>query len=57
MRDWVACLVRPGTEHLAELGSPTWYGRFAAQVMTDPVLREVMIDETFGPSVRRTSTA
>src|SRR6516225_4737985 len=37
MRDWVACLVRPLTDHLADLGcdgSPTWYARFAAQAMT-----------------------
>lgn len=53
VRDWCACLVRPGTEHLATLGGPTWYARFAAQVMTDPVLRENLIDETFGPSLQR----
>jgi len=46
VRDWVACLVRPGAEHLAELGSPTWFGRFSAQVMTDPVLRPIMIEES-----------
>jgi AcrR family transcriptional regulator len=45
-RDWVACLVRPATAHLAALGSPTWYARFGAQVMTDPTLREIMIDES-----------
>jgi AcrR family transcriptional regulator len=45
VRDWVACLVRPTTEHLASLGRPTWFGRFAAQVMTDPALRDIMIDE------------
>jgi hypothetical protein len=28
----VACLVRPLTEHLAALGTPTWYARFTAQV-------------------------
>ncbi|WP_030606829.1 TetR/AcrR family transcriptional regulator [Streptomyces sclerotialus] len=54
VRDWVACLVRPNTEHLAELAGPTWFARFAAQVMTDPVLREIMIDETFGPTVQQT---
>lgn len=53
VRDWVACLVRPGIQHLAELGSPTWYARFGAQLMADPVLRELMIDEAFGPSVQR----
>ncbi|MGW5645635.1 TetR/AcrR family transcriptional regulator [Saccharopolyspora sp. NPDC003752] len=46
VRDWVACLVRPVTEHLAALGSPTWFARFGAQVMTDPALREIMIDES-----------
>jgi AcrR family transcriptional regulator len=46
LRDWVACLVRPNTEHLDALGSPTWYARCAAQVMSDPVLREIMVDES-----------
>jgi AcrR family transcriptional regulator len=46
VRDWVACLVRPPTEHLAQLGSPTWFARFSAQVMTDPTLREIMIEES-----------
>lgn len=46
LRDWVACLVHPSTEHLAELGSPTWFGRFGAQVMSDPVLRKLMVDES-----------
>ena len=53
-RDWLACLVRPFTEHLAALGSPTWYARFSAQVMTDPVLRTVMIgDSLASPSLAR----
>jgi AcrR family transcriptional regulator len=45
LRDWIACLVRPSTEHLATLGAPTWYARFSAQMMTDPALRDIMIDE------------
>jgi AcrR family transcriptional regulator len=45
VRDWIACLVRPATEHLAALGNPTWFARFGAQVMTDPVLREIMVEE------------
>jgi AcrR family transcriptional regulator len=54
VRDWVACLVRPATEHLAALGSPTWYARFGAQVMTDPTLREIMIEEQLSsPSLLR----
>ena len=36
LRGWVSCLVRPLTDHLADLGNPTWYARFAAQAMTDP---------------------
>jgi AcrR family transcriptional regulator len=46
IRDWVACLVRPSTDHLAALGSPTWFGRFSSQLMTDPALREIVIEET-----------
>jgi AcrR family transcriptional regulator len=52
--DWVACLVRPVTEHLAALGSPTWFARFGAQVMTDPALRPIMIEEALSaPSLHR----
>jgi AcrR family transcriptional regulator len=43
MRDWVACLVRPLTDHLAELGNPTWYARFAAQAMTDPAYYNIIV--------------
>jgi AcrR family transcriptional regulator len=46
LRDWIACLVRPVAEHLAAVGSPTWFARFAAQVMTDPSLRPVMVEES-----------
>ncbi|MFC3996014.1 TetR/AcrR family transcriptional regulator [Nocardiopsis sediminis] len=45
VRDWVACLVRPVTGHLAELGSPTWFARFAAQAMADPSFAPIMVDE------------
>ncbi|MEO3757004.1 helix-turn-helix domain-containing protein [Mycobacterium sp. B14F4] len=41
-RDWVHCLVRPLTEHLEQLGNPSWYARFAAQAMADPAYREVV---------------
>ncbi|WP_460523353.1 TetR/AcrR family transcriptional regulator [Flindersiella endophytica] len=46
VRDWVACLIRPIAEHLAGLGSPSWYARFGAQVMTDPVLRDIIVEES-----------
>lgn len=42
LRDWVACLVRPLTDHLEELGCPSFYARFAAQAMADPTYREVV---------------
>jgi AcrR family transcriptional regulator len=45
VQDWVGLLVRPATEHLASLGVPSWYARFAAQVMTDPVMRTVVTDD------------
>ncbi|WP_410645517.1 TetR/AcrR family transcriptional regulator [Amycolatopsis sp. lyj-346] len=55
LRDWLGCLVYPTTEHLAELGTPTWFARFAAQVMTEPSLRTVAIEETLtSPSLART---
>ena len=54
VRDWLDCLVRPTAEHLAELGSPTWWARFGAQVMTDPALREIMSDEAMNsPALQR----
>ncbi|MFF0145957.1 TetR family transcriptional regulator [Amycolatopsis sulphurea] len=51
IRDWVACLVRPSTAHLDELGSPTWYARFIAQVTTDPALREILVGESMTSQV------
>ncbi|MBE8522690.1 TetR family transcriptional regulator [Amycolatopsis sp. H6(2020)] len=54
LRDWLGCLVYPTTEHLAELGTPTWFARFVAQVMTEPSLRAVIIEETLtSPSLAR----
>ena len=43
MRDWVACLVRPLTDHWRVLGNPTWYARFAAQAMTDPAYYNIVV--------------
>jgi AcrR family transcriptional regulator len=44
VRTWVACLVRPLTDHLAAMGVPSWYARFFVQVASDPVLHEVMVE-------------
>lgn len=51
---WVACLVRPTTEHLARAAAPTWFARFCAQVMTDPVLQDIMAEESLAcpPTLR-----
>lgn len=46
VRDWLNCLIRPQAEHLAEIGPPSWFARFGAQVMTDPALRPIMIEES-----------
>ena len=52
MRDWVSCLVRPLTDHLDALGNPTWYARFAAQVMTDPAYHSIVVrDALTSPSL------
>lgn len=45
LRDWVACAVRPVTLHVESLGTPSWYGRFIAQVTADPALRAVVSEE------------
>lgn len=46
LRDWMACLVLPSTEHLAALGIPSWHARFLAQATTDPTLRRIVVDES-----------
>lgn len=55
LREWVACLVQPSTAYLHELGAPTWFARFSAQIMTDPALREIMTEESLtSPALSRT---
>ncbi|OBF27551.1 TetR family transcriptional regulator [Mycobacterium sp. ACS1612] len=54
LRDWIACLVQSFTEHLARLGNPTWYARFAAQVMADPAYHKIVTkDALASPSLAR----
>jgi AcrR family transcriptional regulator len=48
LRDWVGTLVRPLTDHLTALGSPSWYARFAAQAMADPTYRQVVTKDALG---------
>lgn len=51
MRDWVGCLVRPLTDHLAALGNPTWYARFAAQAMADPAYHAIVTKDALASPV------
>ncbi len=43
--DWLACIVKPITDHLASLGSPSWYARFLAGCMASPALRAVVFED------------
>lgn len=55
LRDWVACLVRPLTDHLEQLGTPSCYARFAAQAMADPTYRDVVTrDALSSPQLAQT---
>ena len=47
LRDWVACLVQPLTDHLGAIGIPSWYARFAAQALTDPTYQRIIIKHGF----------
>jgi AcrR family transcriptional regulator len=52
---WLECVVKPITDHLDSLGTPSWYARFLAQTATDPALRRVVFDETIAsPSMHAT---
>ncbi len=57
LREWIECLVLPATDHLASLGGPTWFGRFAARVMADQELRPIIQDEGMSPHVNRALSA
>lgn len=55
LRDWVSTLVRPLTDHLAALGTPSWYARFAAQAMADPTYRHIVTQDALAsPRLVRT---
>ncbi|MFI6675643.1 TetR/AcrR family transcriptional regulator [Kribbella sp. NPDC050470] len=54
VRDWVTCLVRSATDHMGSLGNPSWLARFSAQLMTDPSLRQIQIEESVtSPTLRQ----
>jgi AcrR family transcriptional regulator len=50
----MACLIMPTVEHHIELGTPSWYGRFLAQVLVEPAIRDhTMRMHLNTPSLRR----
>ena len=54
LRDWIACMVLSLTEHLDQLGNPTWYARFAAQALADPAYQKIVVkDALASPSLLR----
>jgi len=53
LREWVRCLVIPYTETLAARRPPTWYARLNAQIMADPVLRNIQLEEAVSASLRQ----
>ncbi|GAA1488698.1 TetR family transcriptional regulator [Brachybacterium sacelli] len=58
LHDYVQCLVRPYTDHLARLGTPSWFARVIAQVVTDPTLvRTRLFETTLGPTMRQAFSA
>jgi AcrR family transcriptional regulator len=56
LEEQMMCLIMPAVEHHVELGTPSWYGRFLAQIVIDPALREHVIGTHLNtPSIRRLS--
>ena len=54
LRDWVGCFVFPTFDHLGNLGDPTWFARFTAQVLTDPALRSTLEERAMeSPGLQR----
>ena len=53
LRDWARCLVFPYTDTLAAKRPPTWYARLNAQIMADPMLRNIQLEEAVSPSLQQ----
>ncbi len=52
--DWLGGIVRPITAHLDALGSPSWYARFLAACVGDPMLREVVFADAIAQQSMKT---
>lgn len=44
LADWLSCLVLPVFRHLEDLGVPSHYARFTAQMTADPTLHRLVVD-------------
>jgi len=53
LREWVRCLVLPYTDTLGARRPLTWYARLNAQIMADPVLRNVQLEEAVSASLQQ----
>jgi AcrR family transcriptional regulator len=53
LRDWIECLVYPTTDMMEAHGTPSWHARFGAQIIADPVLREIGVEEATSPTLTR----
>ncbi|MEU6714484.1 helix-turn-helix domain-containing protein [Nonomuraea sp. NPDC046802] len=54
LREQLRCVVLPHVEHHIDLGTPSWYGRFLAQVIVEPALRDYAVSaHLHTPSLRR----
>lgn len=51
VRQWAECLVLPQARHLAAADGTTWFARFAAQLMTDPGLRPMIVEDSLNSPV------
>jgi AcrR family transcriptional regulator len=58
VRDWLACMVLPWTDHLAARGPYSYFARLCAQALSHPSLRAVVVEEAIvSPSLRQTLAA
>jgi AcrR family transcriptional regulator len=58
VRDWLACMVLPWTDHFAARGPHSYYARLCAQALSHPSLRDVIAEEAIvSPSLQQTLAA
>lgn len=50
LRSWLAIVVRPITDHIESLGTPTYYARFIAQATSNPSIGPLLHQETLAAS-------